>query len=201
MAPPDFTRNVRPRPRRGMTRAARLQEIAEEIRAHAGCGFEPCETCTTFVPGEGSAEARIVVVGEAPGAKEDAAGRPFVGAAGKILDGLLDHAGLARADVFITNVVKARPPGNRDPRADEVAHHWPWLERQLEVIEPDLVVPLGRHALKRFAPAARIGEVHGTCLEAGGRALFPLYHPAAALHNPRLLPTLHEDARALRAAL
>ena len=131
------------------------------------------------------------------GAKEDAAGRPFVGAAGKILDGLLDHAGLAREDVFITNVVKARPPGNRDPRADEVAHHWPWLERQLEVIEPALIVPLGRHALKRFAPAARIGEVHGTRLEAGGRTLFPLYHPAAALHNPRLLPTLHEDARRL----
>jgi len=176
---------------------ARLAAIAEEIRAHAGCGFEPCSTCTTLVPGEGSATARIVLVGEAPGAREDAVGLPFVGAAGKVLDGLLDSAGLSRADVFITNVVKARPPGNRDPRADEVAHHWPWLERQLEVISPALIVPLGRHALKRFAPAARIGEVHGTRLEAGGRALFPLYHPAAALHNPRLLPVLHEDARRL----
>jgi uracil-DNA glycosylase family 4 len=184
-----------------MDAQARLEAIAEEIRAHVGCGCEPCETCTTFVPGEGSARARVVVVGEAPGAREDAAGRPFVGAAGKILDGLLAEAGLRREDVFITNVVKARPPGNRDPRADEVAHHWAWLERQLEVIGPELVVPLGRHALKRFAPDAKIGEVHGTRIEAGGRALFPLYHPAAALHNPRLLPVLHEDAARLGAAL
>jgi DNA polymerase len=140
-------------------------------------------------------------VGEAPGAKEDAAGRPFVGAAGKILDGVLAEAGLAREDVFITNVIKARPPGNRDPRADEVAHHWSWLERQLEVIGPELVVPLGRHALKRFDPKARIGEVHGTRIEAGGRVLFPLYHPAAVLHNPRLRETLVDDARRLKAAL
>ena len=180
-----------------------LEALHAEIRAHkgTGCGFEPCETCTQMVPGEGPASAAVVIVGEAPGAREDALGRPFVGAAGKVLDGLLEHAGLARADVFITNVVKARPPGNRDPRADEVAHHWPWLERQLDVIGPALVVPLGRHALKRFAPVARIGEVHGTRLEAGGRALFPLYHPAAALHTPGLLPTLHEDARRLREAL
>src|SRR3954449_13335781 len=186
-----------------MTRAARLEAIAEEIRAHAGCGFEPCETCTTFVPGEGSAAARIVVVGEAPGAKEDAAGRPFVGAAGKILDGLLDHAGLARADVFITNVVKARPPGNRDPRADEVAHHWPWLERQLAIIEPELLVPLGRHALARFAPDAKISEAHGQPIPAAGDlpTVFPMYHPAAALHRQQLRDTLVEDARALRAAL
>ena len=184
-----------------MDPAARLEAIAQEIRAHAGCGCEPCESCTTFVPGEGSALARIVVVGEAPGAREDAAGRPFVGAAGKILDALLEEAGLAREDVFITNVVKARPPGNRDPRADEVAHHWPWLERQLEVISPQLVVPLGRHALRRFAPKARIGEVHGAPLHAGGRDLFPLYHPAAALHDPRLLPTLYEDARRLAQSL
>jgi uracil-DNA glycosylase len=184
-----------------MNPQAQLDAIAADIRAHIDCGCEPCETCTTFVPGEGSATARIVIVGEAPGAKEDAAGRPFVGAAGKILDGLLAEAGIAREDVFITNVVKARPPGNRDPRAGEVAHHWPWLERQLEVIRPQLVVPLGRHALKRFAPEAKIGEVHGTRIEAGGRALFPLYHPAASLHNPRLRETLLDDARRLRAEL
>ena len=184
-----------------MRERARLDAIAAEIREHTGCGCEPCETCTSFVPGEGNPTARVVIVGEAPGAKEDAAGRPFVGAAGKILDSLLAEAGLAREDVFITNVIKARPPGNRDPRADEVAHHWSWLERQLEVIEPQLVVPLGRHALKRFAPEAKIGEVHGTRIEADGRALFPLYHPAAALHNPRLRETLVEDARRLRDAL
>jgi len=178
-----------------------LDAIAAEIRGHIPCGFAICEDATNLVPGEGSATAAVMLVGEAPGAREDETGRPFVGAAGRLLDELLAEAGLERADVFITNVVKARPPGNRDPKADEVAHHLPWLDAQLDVIRPKLLVPLGRHALKRFAPAARIGEVHGTRLEAGGRALFPLYHPAAALHNPRLLPTLHEDARRLGEAL
>ena len=118
------------------------------------------------MPGEGNPDARIVLVGEAPGANEDRVGRPFVGAAGKLLDKLLIEAGLAREDVFITNVLKARPPGNRDPRADEVAHSWPWLEAQLAVIEPELIVPLGRHALARFDPAAKIADVHGA---RGGR--------------------------------
>ncbi|HEY3019181.1 MAG TPA: uracil-DNA glycosylase [Solirubrobacteraceae bacterium] len=186
-----------------MDAAAELDAIAEEIRTHSPCGFEACETCTHFVPGEGSAEARIVIVGEAPGASEDKAGRPFVGRAGKLLDDLLGEAGIARADVFITNVLKARPPGNRDPRADEVAHHWPWLERQLAVIEPELLVPLGRHALARFAPDAKISEVHGTAIPAAGDlpALFPLFHPAAALYRLQLRETLFEDARRLGAVL
>ena len=154
-----------------------------------------------MVPGEGSPTADVMIVGEAPGANEDAQGRPFVGRAGAILDDLLQAAGLAREDVFITNVVKARPPGNRDPRADEVAHHMAWLEAQLALIQPRLVVPLGRHALKRFAPGLVIGEVHGHVVEHDGRTLFPMYHPAAALHNPRLMPTLADDARALRQAL
>jgi uracil-DNA glycosylase family 4 len=175
-----------------------LDEIAEDIRTHTPCGFEPCETCTHFVPGEGSADAQVVVVGEAPGAREDKTGRPFVGNAGKLLDTLLAEAGLRREDVFITNVVKARPPGNRDPKAAEVAHHRPWLEAQLAIIEPSLIVPLGRHALKHFAPDAQISQVHGTLV---GDGLFPLYHPAAALHNPRLRETLLADARALGEAL
>jgi uracil-DNA glycosylase len=175
-----------------------LDEIAQDIRTHRGCGSEPCETCTNVVPGEGSVDARVVVVGEAPGAKEDASGRPFVGPAGRLLDALLAEAGLARDAVFITNVIKARPPGNRDPRAAEVAHHRPWLDAQLALIEPDLIVPLGRHALRHFAPDAQISQVHGTRL---GEGLFPLYHPAAALHNPRLRETLLADARALGAAL
>lgn len=175
-----------------------LEEIAQEIREHRGCGSEPCETCTNFVPGEGGADARVVIVGEAPGAREDKTGRPFVGNAGRLLDELLGEAGIAREDVFITNVVKARPPGNRDPKAAEVAHHRPWLEAQLAIIEPELIVPLGRHALKHFAPEAKIAEVHGT--RVGGR-LFPLYHPAAALHNPKLRVTLLADARALGAEL
>ncbi|WCB93204.1 Type-4 uracil-DNA glycosylase [Baekduia alba] len=183
--------------------AAELEALAQEIRAHkgAGCGFEVCETCTQLVPGVGPASAAIVIVGEAPGAKEDAGGVPFVGAAGKFLDVLLAEAGIARDDVFITNVVKARPPKNRDPKRDEVAHHWPWLERQLAIISPQLVVPLGRHALARFAPDARIADAHGAVLEVGGRRLFPLYHPAAALYNGALRSTLLDDARALGRAL
>lgn len=180
-------------------REARLEALANEIRAHkgAGCGFEVCETCTQLVPGVGPASASIVIVGEAPGAKEDAAGVPFVGAAGKFLDSLLAEAEIAREKVFITNVVKARPPKNRDPKRDEVAHHWPWLEAQLEIIAPQLLVPLGRHALARFAPDAKIAEAHGRVLEVDGRRLFPLYHPAAALYNGGLRATLVEDARAL----
>jgi len=182
---------------------ARLAALADEIRAHkgAGCGFEVCETCTQLVPGVGPASASIVVVGEAPGAKEDAAGVPFVGAAGKLLNTLFDEAGIARDAVFITNVVKARPPKNRDPKAPEVAHHWPWLEAQLEIIAPQLLVPLGRHALARFAPEAKIAEVHGTAIEVEGRRLFPLYHPAAALYNGGLRATLVADAQALGRAL
>jgi uracil-DNA glycosylase family 4 len=184
-------------------REKRLAALADEIRGHkaAGCGFEVCETCTQLVPGEGPASATIVIVGEAPGAKEDAAGVPFVGAAGRFLDVLLAEAGVARDDVFITNVVKARPPKNRDPKAPEVAHHWPWLEQQLAIIEPRLLVPLGRHALARLAPTAKIADAHGRVLQADGRRLFPLYHPAAALYNGSLRATLVEDAHALGRAL
>ena len=181
--------------------AASLATIAEEIRTHVPCGFAICEQATHLVPGEGPADARVVVVGEAPGKSEDEAGRPFVGAAGRFLDRLLADAGLQRDEVFITNVVKARPPGNRDPKPDEVRHHLPWLLAQLELIQPQLLVTLGRHALNRFAPDAKISAVHGSAVEADGRTLFPLYHPAAALHNPTLRATLEEDARALGAAL
>ena len=178
-----------------------LDAIATEIRGHVPCGFEICEQATNLVPGEGSPTAGVVLVGEAPGASEDRSGRPFVGSAGKLLDRLLEEAGLHREDVFITNVVKARPPGNRDPKADEVAHHLPWLEAQLEILSPRLLVPLGRHALKRFAGDVKITETHGHVLERDGRTLFPMFHPAAALRNPKLRETLHEDARALREAL
>lgn len=178
-----------------------LNTLHEEIVAHGGCGFEPCETATRMVPGEGSAAADVLLVGEAPGANEDRLGRPFVGRAGAVLDQLLEAAGLARADVWITNVVKARPPKNRDPKAPEVAHCMPWLEAEVALIRPRVIVPLGRHALKHFAPEARIAEVHGTLVTVGDRSLFPLYHPAAAIYNRSLLETLFADARALAAVL
>jgi DNA polymerase len=138
-----------------------LDELREEIRGHGGCGFEPCETATNMVPGEGDETAEVMIVGEAPGGSEDKQGRPFVGRAGKLLDSLLAEAGLERGDVYITNVVKARPPGNRDPKAPEVAHHMPWLEAELALVAPRLVIPLGRHALKHFATrseARRLGK-------------------------------------------
>ena len=182
-------------------RAAALDAIAEEIRGHLPCGFEACEAAANLVPGDGDPEAEVVIVGEAPGASEERAGRPFVGSAGRLLDTLLEAAGVPRAGVFITNVVKARPPANRDPRKDEVAHHLPWLIAQLDVIAPRYVVPLGRHALAHFAPDLKISEAHGKAVERDGRALFPMYHPAAALHNPALRATLLEDARSLGSAL
>jgi DNA polymerase len=175
-----------------------LDALRDEIVSHRGCGFEPCETASRMVPGEGNPDAAVVFVGEAPGATEDALGRPFVGRAGKLLDELLAEAGLVRSDVWITNVVKARPPSNRDPKAAEIAHWMPWLARELELIRPKLVVPLGRHALKHFAPDAKIAEVHGRLLDG---SLFPLYHPAAAIYNVTLRPTLFADARSLGAHL
>jgi uracil-DNA glycosylase len=178
-----------------------LDKLHEEIRTHSGCGFEICAAATNIVPGEGNHDADVMLVGEAPGASEDKQGRPFVGRAGKLLDELLAAAGLVRDDVFITNVVKARPPGNRDPKADEVAHYLPWLEQQLALIRPSVVIPVGRHALAHFAPGKKITEVHGTLVVAGDRQLVPWLHPAAALRNRDLRETLFQDARALPGVL
>jgi len=174
-----------------------LDEIRAEVSEHGGCGFEVCEEATNMVPGDGPAGAEVVFVGEAPGASEDKQGRPFVGRAGKLLDQLLAEAGLAREDVYVTNVVKARPPGNRDPKADEVAHHRPWIVSELELLQPRFIVPLGRHALRHFDAALKISEVHGQVVASEGRRLFPMYHPAAALRVPQLRDSLFADAREL----
>src|SRR5215210_1017505 len=136
----------------------RLDDLHEHIRTHRGCGFAICEEALNLVPGEGPEDAEVMVVGEAPGRFEDEQGRPFVGRAGRLLDELLAESGLGRSEVFITNVVKARPPGNRDPTKAEVEHWMPVLEQQLALVAPRLVVPLGRHALAHFAPRAKIGE-------------------------------------------
>ncbi|MFL5850784.1 MAG: uracil-DNA glycosylase [Solirubrobacteraceae bacterium] len=170
-----------------------LAAIEKEIRAHGGCGFEPCETAKNPVPGEGNPRAEILFVGEAPGAQEDAQGRPFVGQAGKLFDRLLGEAGLERDDVYITNVLKHRPPGNRNPRKSEVKHEWPWLEAQIEAIEPRLVVPLGRHALDALAPGHKITEDHGRVIVYEGRELYPLFHPSAGLRASDVRALLRED--------
>ena len=163
-----------------------LTALRDEIVAHTGCGFEPCMTASRMVPGEGSPAARVMFVGEAPGATEDELGRPFVGRAGKLLGELLAEAGLVREDVWITNVVKARPPKNRDPKAPEVAHCMPWLERELEMI----AAAPGRtaRAPRSEALRARREDRRGARDRAGDgrRQLFPLYHPAAAMYNQTL---------------
>ena len=178
-----------------------LEEIERDIRAHRGCGFEPCETATNPVPGEGNPQADVVLVGEAPGAREDATGRPFVGAAGKLLDTLLAEAGLRREDVFITNVLKHRPPRNRAPRKAEVEHERPWLDAQLAAIDPKLIVTLGKHALDALVPGHTITHDHGRVIEHGGRRFYPVFHPAAGLRSTGVRAQLHEDFARLPAVV
>ena len=173
-----------------------LDAIAEEVRTHR-CDQEPCATCTQLVPGEGPPGARVVFVGEAPGASEDREGRPFVGRAGKLLDEAIAAAGLRREDVYVTNVVKARPPRNRDPKKAEVAHHLPWLRAELGLLQPRVVVPLGRFALTHIAPELKITQARGSAVERDGRTLFPLMHPSAVLRTPQIRSQFLDDARAL----
>jgi len=182
-----------------------LDAIADEIRDCTRCRLH--EGRTRSVPGEGNAETEVVLVGEGPGFNEDRQGQPFVGAAGSFLTELLGTVGWRRDDVFITNVVKCRPPGNRDPEPDEIGACTPYLRRQLDVIDPALVVTLGRHSLGSFLPGARIGQVHGTArpgtTELGPETglVFAMYHPAAALHQGSLRQTLLDDAPAIPVAL
>lgn len=154
--------------------------------------------CRQVVPGEGNPEARILFIGEAPGKKEDELGRPFVGAAGKFLDQMLSSAGLKRSDVYIANVAKCRPPENRDPEPDEISACWPWLEQQIAIIDPRIIVTLGRHSLGRFFPVAKISDVHGKAFRKeipniGKRVFYALYHPAAALYNGSMREILLKD--------
>lgn len=175
--------------------ARSIEQIAAEILAHKDedCAFEPCSTCSRMVPGNGDPNASIMFIGEAPGKNEDEQGIPFVGAAGKLLDELLGSIELTRDDVFVANVLKARPPGNRDPLPEEAVHHWPWLEEQIEAVDPDVIVLLGRHAMARFLPNRRISVDHGNPRLKGGQVYLPVYHPAAALYNGGLRGTLFED--------
>ena len=152
------------------------------------------KTATNIVPGAGNADADIMFVGEAPGKNEDLTGQPFVGAAGKNLDRLLESIGLTRDDVFITSIVKYRPPNNRDPKPEEKAAFLPYLVRQIDVIQPKLIVPLGRHGMESFLPGAKIGQVHGTLQhDAAGRSILPMLHPAASLYNHNLKAVIEAD--------
>jgi DNA polymerase len=178
---------------------ALLSAVAAEVSGCTRCPLHVGRNLT--VPGEGNPMTDVLLVGEGPGAREDATGRPFVGPAGQLLDELLGAIGWAREDVFIANVVKCRPPGNRDPEPEEIGACRPYLDRQEAALDPAVIVTLGRHSLRRYLPDARIGEVHGRLRRSGGRFVFPMYHPAAALHQSSLRETLFADMRGLPAAL
>ena len=168
-----------------------LDQVAREVAV--------CEQCILHVsrkksvPGEGPAQAEIMLIGEGPGFYENEQGRPFVGPSGQFLEELLQKAGLKRAEVFISNVVKCRPPSNRDPQPDELAACRPYLERQIEAIQPKVIVTLGRYSMGHFLPNARISSIHGRPSWVNGRLIVPMYHPAAALHQPALRKDIEAD--------
>jgi uracil-DNA glycosylase family 4 len=195
-------------------RRVALEAIATEVRACTKCRL--AQTRSRAVPGEGHVDTEVVFVGEGPGQTEDQQGRPFVGRAGDLLVRLLSTLGWRRSEVFITNIVKCRPPGNRDPEPDEIAACAPYLQRQLEVLDPAVVVTLGRFSMAHFRPGERITQIHGTAVpappETGARdaLAYALYHPAAALRSSEVerqsyddiagLPRVLLDARARRAS-
>ncbi len=172
-----------------------LEKVAEEVSVCEKCPLAASRTLA--VPGEGPASADIMFIGEGPGFHEDQSGRPFVGAAGNFLEELLQGIGLQRQDVYITNVVKCRPPGNRDPQPEETGACSAFLERQIELINPKVIVTLGRFSMARWFPSARISRIHGQARQAGSRLIVPMYHPAAALHQPSLKDTVRQDFQQL----
>ena len=170
-----------------------LEELHQQIAGCTSC--ELCRNRTNAVPGEGPPNAEILFVGEAPGFNEDQQGRPFVGAAGRYLEQLIASIGLTREQVFITNVVKCRPPDNRDPFPGEIDACRAYLERQIELIRPKIIVSLGRYSLAWFFPKDTIGKVHGQAKVRDGVYFMPMYHPAAALHAGNMRKVIEEDFR------
>ncbi len=188
-----------------------LEAIGADVRVCRMCKL--CERRTVAVPGEGSPEAEIMFIGEGPGFNEDQQGRPFVGAAGQLLTEMLRGIGLRREDVFITNVVRCRPPGNRDPLPDELAACDVYTQRQIAVLDPKLIVTLGRYSMARFVGTGPMRDLHGRAREWNGITCLAMYHPAFILRTPtvelrriydedfRKIPPLLEEARRKRAAL
>ncbi|NJN95526.1 MAG: uracil-DNA glycosylase [Anaerolineales bacterium] len=172
-----------------------LRQIARTVHDCTRCPLH--QGRSRAVPGEGPANAQIMFIGEGPGFNEDKQGRPFVGAAGQFLEELLHGIGFKRDEVFITNVVKCRPPNNRDPEADELAACKGYLDRQVELIDPKVIVTLGRFSMYRYFPGASITKIHGQAQQIGHRLIVPMFHPAAALHQPKWRPLLIEDFQKL----
>jgi len=187
------------------TKSRQLEAIAEEIKKCRKCVLS--NSRTKAVPGEGNADSTIILIGEAPGYWEDRKGRPFVGAAGKVLDEILEKVSLKRTEIFITNVLKCRPPGNRDPRSEEIQACAPFLDKQLEIIKPKLIVTLGRHSTSYLFSKMNLGfdgisKVHGQIYEARFADwkcyVIPTFHPAAALYNINLKEKLLRDLQTLK---
>jgi uracil-DNA glycosylase family 4 len=170
---------------------ATVAQIAREVAVCQRCMLHHSRKLA--VPGEGPVDAEIMFIGEGPGFHENEQGRPFVGAAGKYLEELLAKINLMREQVFIGNVVKCRPPNNRDPLPEELAACSDYLERQIQVINPRVIVTLGRYSMARFLPNAKISDVHGQAFRIKGRLVVPMFHPAAALHQPSLKPSVERD--------
>jgi uracil-DNA glycosylase family 4 len=168
-----------------------LAQIAEQVSKCDKCQLHFSRKLS--VPGEGPANSDILFIGEGPGFFENEQGRPFVGQAGKFLEDLLQKLGMKREQVFITNVVKCRPPGNRDPEPAELQACGDYLNRQIEAINPKLIVTLGRFSMAKFLPNVKISDVHGQAMWVHGRLIAPMYHPAAALHQPSLRPQVEKD--------
>jgi uracil-DNA glycosylase family 4 len=168
-----------------------LERIAEEIRNCIACRLHMGRK--NAVPGEGPVDSHLMFIGEGPGFHENEQGRPFVGAAGNFLEELLTKIGYSREQVFIGNVVKCRPPGNRDPQADEIEACSVFLDRQIQLINPKVIVTLGRFSMARFFPKARISSIHGQAKWVQGRLIVSMYHPAAALHQPSLREVVERD--------
>jgi DNA polymerase len=183
-----------------LSAAETLQLIAQETKTCTLCGLHTGRT--RAVPGEGPPDAKVMLIGEGPGYHEDRQGRPFVGPSGQFLDELLSMAGLTRSDVFIGNVVKCRPPQNRDPQPDEVKTCTEtYLFRQIEALAPTVIVTLGRFSMTLFLPGEKISRIHGQPRSVGGRLIVPMLHPAAALHQPQNRPLLEADFQRLPAIL
>lgn len=179
-----------------MAKQTKLDQIKADILKANVCS-ELAAGATQLVFGDGNPDADVVFIGEAPGKNEDIQGLPFVGAAGKFLNEMLEMIGMQRADIYITNIVKYRPPNNRDPLPDEKKAFWPYLVRQLDVIQPKIVVTLGRHSMEYFLPEQRISAIHGEpkriTLGEQKQVVLPLFHPAAALYNGGMRQTLIDD--------
>ena len=172
-----------------------IKALEQAVAVCTDCSL--CETRTHSVPGEGPEKSDILFIGEGPGFHEDQQGRPFVGPSGKLLDDLLGLIGLSRPDVYIANVVKCRPPNNRDPLPEEIKACRKYLDQQIRLLDPKVIVTLGRFSLIRFLPQETISKVHGQPRLWGHRYIFPMYHPAAALHQGNLRHVLEEDMRKL----